>query len=90
MERSDIITTETGVQMDLYGRNVVTTRKSDVGPGEAVLTLFTQRSYEAITGQYLPPQPRMEAAHIASFLRINLPADTLEALKDALFGGLPG
>lgn len=29
-----------------------------------------------------------EAAHIASFLRVNLPADTLEALKDALFGGI--
>lgn len=87
---NNTVTAETGVQMDLYGRNVATTRKAESGPGEAVLTLFTPRSYEAITGQYLPPQPRVEAAHIASFLRVNLPADTLEALKDALFGGLPG
>lgn len=38
--------------------------------------------------KYLPPKPKEEAASIASFLRVNLPADTLEALKDALFGGI--
>ena len=75
-------------EIDLYGRNTATVRKNDTGPGEAVLSLFTPRSYEAITGEYLPPKPKEEAASIASFLRVNLPADTLEALKDALFGGI--
>lgn len=74
--------------IDIHGRNVITTRKNEDGPGEAVLTMFTPRNYEVITGELLSPRPKEEAAYIASFLRMNLPADTLEALKDALFGGL--
>lgn len=74
---------------DDYGRNVITARKSAESGHEAVMTLFTPETYQTITGEYMEPQPRTEAAHIAAFLRVNLPTDTLEALKVALFGGLP-